>query len=192
MKTEKEIQELVFQRLRQDSQRYVHTLGVVKKAAELALCHHADDAKARIAAWCHDATKGMDPFKEASWIHSHFPEVLLKEWPQPTRHALTAVVFAKVECQITDNEILSAIRYHTTGRPAMSPIEKILFVADFIEESRTFVTDQERELAKIDLDLAVLDSLETTIDYLQKADLPVAILSMETREYYRKLKGGSG
>lgn len=191
MISEHAIQERVRERLSNDPARFCHIEGVIHHVTELAEIFHANVQKARISAWCHDATKGMDPQEEVQQINAFFPDLNLADWPQPTRHALTGVIFAKTDCHIEDSDILNAIRYHTTGRPKMGKIEKILFVADFIEESRTFVSKMQRELAKINLDLAVLDSLESTIAYLQSTNQPIAQLTFETRDYYRKNKGGS-
>jgi len=186
MISERDIKTLVKTKLQDDPDRFLHVIGVVRHAEDLARVTHNDEVKARIAAWCHDATKRMDRTEEIQQITGAYPDIRLSDWPEPTRHALTGAIFAETVCGVNDPEILNAIRYHATGRPAMGVIEKILFVADFIEESRTFLTASQRELPRKNLDLAFRSFLEMKVAYFHQEGMVIAKLTEDALNYYRK------
>ena len=86
--------------------------------------------------------------------------------------------------EIDDNEILSAMRWHTTGKENMTSLEKIIYLADLIEPSRKFEgVDRLREISEKDLNLAVLEGLTHTTEYLLKKNQPIDINSMKARNY---------
>lgn len=88
---------------------------------------------------------------------------------------------------MTDRDILNAIRSHTTGRPGMSPLEKIVFVADYMEPGRKQAPrlEQIRKMAFADLDRAVLMILEDTLNYLKSGDSVIDQTTQETYCYYK-------
>jgi predicted HD superfamily hydrolase involved in NAD metabolism len=120
------------------SKRFEHTLMVVKTATQLAELHGADIEKVKIAAILHDITKHDSYESHQALIESFYGTNEHKKWPEQLWHALSAKALAVKEFKIDDPDILNAIQYHTSGRESMSLIEKIIFVADFIEPSRTF------------------------------------------------------
>ncbi|WP_010678200.1 bis(5'-nucleosyl)-tetraphosphatase (symmetrical) YqeK [Bacillus timonensis] len=149
--------------------RYQHTLGVMETAIELAKRFHADEKKAETAAIFHDYAKfrPKDEMKQII-IDQQFPQDLLihntELW-----HAPVGAYLVKSEVGIDDDEILDAIRYHTSGREKMTLLEKIIFVADYIEPGRHFPGVEEvREVARKDLDTALIYSLRNTIIFLAK------------------------
>ncbi|MDR4889018.1 bis(5'-nucleosyl)-tetraphosphatase (symmetrical) YqeK [Fredinandcohnia sp. QZ13] len=149
--------------------RYQHTLGVMETAIELSKHYHADVKKAEIAAIFHDYAKfrPKDEMKQII-INQHMPSDLLihntELW-----HAPVGAYLVKTEVGIEDEEILDAIRFHTSGREKMTLLEKVIFVADYIEPGRHFPGVEEgRELAKQDLDNALIYALSNTIMFLAK------------------------
>jgi len=114
---------------------------------------------------------------------------VLREQPELI-HSFLGAEMARHDFDIEDEEILSAIRYHTTGRPNMSDLEKIIYLADFFEPSRKPFEGIEtiRSLAYTDLNKAMDFALNHTIDYIGKKNRLVHPLSLEAADYYRKLK----
>ena len=115
-------------------ERYIHSLGVMEEAVELAQMFNLDVEKAKITGLLHDAAKCFSNEKLLEIIHSHIPEVHDCELLNyKTLHAPVSAYLAKEKFGINDREILDAIRWHTLGRCNMSVFEKIIFLADKIE-----------------------------------------------------------
>ena len=143
------------------SKRFLHVQGTVKAAKELAKRYSQNIEKAEIAALLHDVTKDIAEDGQRKLIEKY--ALCLDEWEKKEKklhHAVTGTTVAKHEFGVDDEEILQAIRYHTTGRANMETLEKIIYLADMIEENRHFAgVEQLRNLAKEDLDSAVLEAL---------------------------------
>lgn len=163
---EEKIQEYL--RLNLKPKRYEHSLGVRDTAVKLAKIYGVDEKKARAAGLVHDCAKYM-PGNELIAIASKNNIVIddvLRETPS-LLHGAVAAIIAKDKMGIYDNNILSAIRYHTTGKENMSLMEKIIYVADYIEPMRDFPgVDRIRKEAVEDLDAALLDSFNSTIRHV--------------------------
>lgn len=167
--------------------RMNHTMQVVDTAVKLAKTYFADVEKVKIAALLHDVTKHESDEFHQTLIESYFDKFTCNKWPKPIWHALSAVAFAYQTMQITDLEILNAIQYHTSGRPEMSLIEKIIFVADFIEPTRKFDNSTIRKLAFNNLDKALASILKSQNDYLESiGEIPV-LEEVEALHYYQHL-----
>ncbi|MCD4838561.1 bis(5'-nucleosyl)-tetraphosphatase (symmetrical) YqeK [Neobacillus sedimentimangrovi] len=149
--------------------RYQHTLGVMETAISLARLYGADEKKAELAAIFHDYAKFRPKEEMREIIKSHsFPQDLL-EYNAALWHAPVGAYLVEKEAGITDKEVLDAIRYHTSGRPGMTLLEKIIYLADYIEPGRQFPgVDEVRELAKESLDRALIKSVQNTINFLMK------------------------
>lgn len=148
--------------------RLRHSLSVSETAVALATIYGEDIDKARIAGLVHDCVKNM---KDAQLIEvARLHEIQLDEiyLQNPSiLHGLVGSIIAREVMGIEDEDILSAIRYHTTGRKNMSILEKIIYIADYIEPLRKFNGVEElRSLSEMDLDAAVIQSLEDTIKYV--------------------------
>ncbi|MEA4816793.1 MAG: bis(5'-nucleosyl)-tetraphosphatase (symmetrical) YqeK [Lachnospiraceae bacterium] len=172
--------------------RYIHTKGVVKEAIKLAKLYGDETLvqKAEIAALLHDCAKDYPDdmkLRIAKEYHIKIDDIF-KEQPD-LLHPFLGAEIAKREYEVTDVEILDAIRYHTTGRCSMSLLEKIIFTADYIEESRKPFEglDKARELAYKNIDEAVLFILEETIEYVKNQGREVFFLSASARNYYRDI-----
>ena len=147
-----------------EEKRFNHILRVEKAAVELAERYGADVFKARAAALLHDVTK-RKTHEEQLNMAREFGIIGAEEFEKSPKvaHAFTAAGYAEYRLGVGDADILNAIRYHTTGRAGMSLLEKIIFLADGIEEGRSFEGVEEiRRAAFDDIDRAMLVSLEKT------------------------------
>ena len=163
--------------------RFKHTLGVVEPATQLAKLYKLDVEKARLAALLHDCAKEM-PLKEMQDLvkenNYKADEELLANGN--LLHGLAGMIRAKLEFSITDSEILEAIRVHTTGKVGMSKLDKVIFLADYIEPNRDFPgVDELRNVAKKDLNKAVLLGFDNTINHLIEQHLSIYPLTIICR-----------
>lgn len=180
-----------------ESKRYEHTLSVAYTAANLAAVHGVDVEKALVAGMLHDCAKCLGHRKQISICKKN--HVLLSELEMQKDskllHAKSGSILAKEYYGITDQDILSAICYHTTGRPHMSQLEKIIYIADYIEPGRKRAKKAEeedlsllevRKLAFQDLDGALRKILHDTLGYLSQRGGSVDPMTQKTYEYYLK------
>lgn len=165
--------------------RYEHSLRVVETALRLAKLHNIDPEKAKIAGLLHDCAKIRDRaslLKKASSFDI-INDIVLKENTELIHAPLGAEV-ARREFMVEDEDILNAIRYHTTGRVAMSGLEKIIFLADYIEPMRNFPgVENVRHLAELDLDLALLKAMDQTLVFLISKESLISKETIEARNY---------
>lgn len=170
--------------------RYRHSLETATLSSSLAKVHQVDTEKATVAALLHDITKFM-PYEEAKSLSlSYYSLEDVMNRSKDTIHALSCVALLRKEYHVEDIEILGPIEHHTTGKAAMTTLEKILFVADYAEPSRPFPNQAIRELAFVDLDQAVLESLLVTKQYLEKHHIAIESSSIQAISYYQKRLGG--
>jgi putative HD superfamily hydrolase of NAD metabolism len=172
-------------------ERYIHTMGVVKTALKLGNLYGADSYKVHVAALLHDCAKDYPPDMKRRFckeFHVEVDDIMLS--CIDLTHAFLGAEVAKREYGIVDEEILDAIKYHTTGRKNMGIVEKIVFIADYIEPNRkTFDTLEEaRKLAFEDIDKAMAFILKSTIEYVNERNRPLHPLSVEAFEYYSGLE----
>jgi predicted HD superfamily hydrolase involved in NAD metabolism len=165
-------------------QRYQHTLGVLESAIELARQYGADVEKAEQAAIFHDYAKFRNE-KEMMQIIKDTPNMPqdLLHYHKELWHAPVGALLVRKEAGIKDDEVLKAIFYHTTGRPHMTLLEKIIYLADYIEPGRVFPgVDQVRALAKSNLNQALLSAMERTILFIEKKGESVYPLTRQAFE----------
>ncbi len=154
-----------------DEKRLLHCEGVSESAGILAERYGADPEKAKLAGLLHDVTKRLHADEQTDLIGKMTP--LEKSNPK-VWHQMSAPVFLESRGIVTDEEILTAIRWHTTGRAGMSLMEKIIYVADFISAERDYPdVETVRKLASISLEHAILYTSRHTIKELTAADRPV-------------------
>jgi len=162
--------------------RYLHTAGVVAEAERLAVLHGADKEKAVLAAWLHDCTRGMSDAdaKRLCKEHGLKPDVIMKKQPM-LLHGYTAAIVARRDFGVEDEEVLDAVRYHTTGRAGMSLLGKILYLADTTEPNREDFPGLEniRETAVQDLDGAVALAMAASIRFTESKGDALHPLTME-------------
>lgn len=169
--------------------RFEHTQGVANESVKLAKKHGADERKAYIAGLLHDCAKdysGKDKLRMCEKLGIELDSIMINQ--SDLTHSFLGAVLAKDMFGIEDEDILNAVKYHTTGRAGMSDLEKIVYLADFFEPSRTYFDgmDEMKRLAYENLDKAVAFSLEHTINYNKKKNRLIHPLSMEALEYYTK------
>lgn len=176
--------------------RYRHSIGVQYTAVMLAMRYGEDLQKAALAGLLHDCAKNLDDDEMLKECKHHDITCSDIEREQPyLLHAKLGARYAGKKYHVDDPEILSAIRYHTTGRADMSPLEKIIFVADFIEPHRKMLPTLPviRQTAFQDIDEAVYKILESTISYLdapptgQKKPKKIEPHTLEAYQYYKEL-----
>lgn len=175
----------------QKNSRLEHTIGVAYTAASLAMCHGADVDKALIAGYLHDCAKhlsGEELLKICKKNDLPVSEIE-KENPTSLLHGKVGAFFASEKYDVKDEEILSAICYHTTGHPGMTLLEKIIFLADYMEPGRNKAPNlpQIREMIYKDIDKALLMVLEDTLVHLKESDKPVDDMTQKTYNYYRSI-----
>ncbi|UOY94073.1 bis(5'-nucleosyl)-tetraphosphatase (symmetrical) YqeK [Ectobacillus sp. JY-23] len=176
---QKEALEIVRKQLH--DKRYVHTIGVMETAIQLARRFGADEKKAELAAIFHDYAK-CRPIREMQEIigRESMPKDLL-DYNKELWHAPVGAYLVQEEVGIYDKDILQAIAYHTSGHTEMTLLDKVVWVADYIEPGRQFPgVEQVRELAEQDLDAALLQALKNTITYLLQKNQRVYPLTFHT------------
>jgi putative HD superfamily hydrolase of NAD metabolism len=168
--------------------RLIHTLGVAESAVELAVLYGENVEKARYAALVHDCAKNIkdDKLIQIARAHNYKIDSICKKNAQ-LLHGLIGAIIAYEKMEIKDKEIFNAVRYHTTGKKNMSKLEKIIYLADYIEPSRDFSgVNNLRELAKINLDEAVLLALNNTIKFVISRGELLHIDTVHARNYLCK------
>ncbi|XZF75043.1 bis(5'-nucleosyl)-tetraphosphatase (symmetrical) YqeK [Bacillus sp. AL-1R] len=161
--------------------RFTHTIGVMETAVRLAEKYGADVKKAELAAIFHDVAKCM-PIKELkSIMEDNKLSLNLLKYNKELWHAPVGAFLTEHEYGIDDQEILQAITYHTSGHEDMNLLDKVIYVADYIEPNRSFPgVEQARELANQDLDQALLFALKNTITFLINKEQTVYPLTVKT------------
>lgn len=173
-----------------DSGRFQHTLGVMYTAAALAMAHDADITKAQVAGLMHDCAKCMPGKKKLKLCAQKHMEV--SDYEQKNTfmlHARLGAVLARDEYGIQDPEVLSAIEWHTTGKPEMTTLEKIIFIADYIEPGRCKAADlpEIRKLAFEDLDRCMYVICRDTLAYLEEKGAEIDDMTQKACDYYKAL-----
>lgn len=157
----------------QKERRFNHTLGVADEAERLADKFGVDKKKARLTALLHDCAKNLDEksgddFTELCEKYGVIPDVYAKK-EKALIHAFLGAAVAKAEYGIEDKEILNAIYFHTTARANMSPLEKLIYIADMTEQGRTIPQSAEiRELVEKDVDEALIYAIGCSIKHVIK------------------------
>lgn len=171
--------------------RYFHTIGVVEMALKLNEIHQLGIKKEKIilAGAYHDIAKLLD--KEKLWkiITDNYPNMKceLKDYPQ-VWHSFAGCIYAKEKYGIDDLEVLDAIKYHTTGKVGMNNLEKLIFIADYVEEITRLEEPMviAREIALKNFNEGFLRTIKDTIDYLKKENKNIFHVTYEVFEYYSK------
>jgi nicotinate-nucleotide adenylyltransferase len=171
-------------RTTQSAKRFEHTKSVASEARRLAVIHGADEESAYLAGILHDAARGLLDDKLLSKARRYGVEISGVAVKRPSLiHGLVGAEMARHEFGVKDQDVLNAVRYHTTGRPGMSKLEKVILVADYIEPARPDREDIAfvRAGAETDLDGAVTRALAAKIDF--NKDNSLHPLSKQAYEY---------
>lgn len=171
-----------------DADRYEHTLGVMYTCAALAMRYDVNLDQALTAGLLHDCAKCIPGDKKLKLCAKHQLEVSEVERKNPSLlHAKLGAYLAARKYHIKDADVLKAIESHTTGRPGMSLLEKIVYIADYIEPGRAELPNmaEVRRLAFIDIDACLYRILKDSLVYLKSKDMPIDMMTEKTYEYYR-------
>lgn len=169
-------------------ERFDHTLGVAYTAASMAFVHGYDVEKALIAGYLHDCAKCMSHDEQIKICEKNKIEISEVERKNHSLlHAKVGMYLARTRYDVYDTDILNAIRWHTTGREDMSLLEKIIYIADFIEPNRKVLEDMEviRQEAFSDIDRCLAHILHNSVIYLNTIGKEVDEATMLAYEYYK-------
>ncbi|MGN0267605.1 MAG: bis(5'-nucleosyl)-tetraphosphatase (symmetrical) YqeK [Lachnospiraceae bacterium] len=168
--------------------RYEHTLSVSYTAMALAMRYGCDLEKAELAGLLHDCARQFDNQTiYEKCLEKGIPVTEDEEKNKVLLHAKYGSYMAEHKYQITDPEILSAIRYHTTGKPDMTLLEKIIYIADYIEPRRNKADnlDSMRQLAFVDIDQALTEIMQGILVYLNETGSNVDSQTESAIDYYQ-------
>lgn len=165
--------------------RFHHSLNVSRRAVKLAKIFGEDIKKSYIAGLLHDVCKCMDICQTKAWLNisgENYDEVFLSN-PQ-LWHAAAGANYLKYELKIDDEDILNAVRYHTSARENMTKLEKIVYLADLTSVDRNYPDiDDMRAVSEESLDKAMLDALKFIVSDLAGRNL--ALCSDTVNAYNR-------
>ncbi len=169
--------------------RFRHTLGVTYTACMLGYVYGTDPVQTRMAGLLHDCAKCIPNERKIELCRKEKIDITEYELENPDLlHSKLGVLVAADRYDISDPVILDAIRWHTTGRPEMTMLEKIVFIADYIEPNRDKAPrlDVIRRTAFQDIDLCTYMILKDTIDYLKEKPKSMDPTTLQAFEYYSR------
>ena len=172
-----------------DNNRYEHTKGVMYTAASMAMAHNSSIEQAMTAGLLHDCAKCIPNSEKLTLCEKHHIPVTPFEAANPSLlHAKLGAFLAKLEYDITDSDILHAIKVHTTGEPDMNTLDKIIFIADYIEPGRDKAPNltKVRKLAFTDLNACMAQILRDTLIYLKQGNEIIDPATEMTYEFYKQ------
>ncbi|MFI3172106.1 MAG: bis(5'-nucleosyl)-tetraphosphatase (symmetrical) YqeK [Eubacteriales bacterium] len=180
------IQEELSEKL--EKNRYNHTLGVMYTAAALAMKEKISIEEAMLAGLLHDCAKTMKVKEQYKKCELYGIELTETEQQNGALiHAKLGAYLASTVYEVKNNAIQDAIAHHTTGVPGMSTLEKIIYVADYIEPNRKLPkVDELRELAFNNLDAALYMQLELSIEHLEHENKVIDPMTKSTYEFYKE------
>ncbi len=170
-----------------NEKRFIHSVGVEYTAACLAFVHGEDVERARVAGLLHDCAKCIPTEEKLRKAKKHGLSINKSEKLNPDLlHGKLGAYYAKTKYGVKDKEILSAITYHTTGHPDMCLLDKIIFVADYIEPNRKNIRDMDiiRKEAFEDIDKCIVHILKNTLEFLDKKTAVIDEMTEETYKFY--------
>lgn len=169
--------------------RYMHSIGVMEKAGELAEYYGLDINKARAIGLAHDIAKQMSKEETKEYVEEYGIEL------DEIEVLNTSLIHAKIGADICkreydfDEQMVNAVKYHTTGNPKMDLMAKIIFMADKIEENRHYIgIERRREITLKDIDMAIIETIDYTTQYCIEKNELIHPDSINTRNYLLKIK----
>lgn len=171
-----------------DEDRLWHTLGVMHTAAAMAMVYHEDMEKAQLAGLLHDCAKCIPSKKKIKLCNeNHIPVSSFEKEHPFLLHGKVGAWIAEEKYGVKDREILEAITWHTTGKPEMSVLEKIIYIADYIEPARDKAPQLKeiRTLAFQDLDRCMYEILKDSLEYLNTHPEDLDPTTEKAYDYYK-------
>ena len=172
-----------------DKQRFEHTMGVMYTAGCLAMANEYSMQKAMLAGLLHDCAKCLPTEEKISLCEKNDIIISAVEYDNPgLLHAKAGMVLANEVYGVNDPDVLHAIKVHTTGEPGMKLLDKIVFVADYIEPGRKEAPRLEyiRKTAFEDIDKVIAEILYDTIHYLNSKSGAIDPATQITYNYYER------
>jgi predicted HD superfamily hydrolase involved in NAD metabolism len=164
------------------AKRWVHVQGVMSSAVKLAQQYGADVDKAELAALLHDYCKFWPVERQAQVLIDFGMAGDLLDNDKQLWHGPAAACFVRGEFAVEDEEVLDAIRYHTSGRVGMTLLDKIVCLADYIEPGRDFPeVDKIRKKAENSLEKALIAGFDSTITFLISKKMKIYPLTLLAR-----------
>lgn len=174
-----------------DEERYRHTLGVSYTAAAIAMAHGYDLQKAKLAGLLHDCAKHIPAEERLRLCEENAIEITEIERKNTSLlHSKLGVYIAERDYGIQDEEILGAIRWHTTGKPEMSELEQIIYIADYIEPNRDkwlLIDPEIRKSAYTNLNQCCMLIMEKIVKYIRSKQKDMDEMTIEAYQYYKEL-----
>lgn len=170
-----------------DSKRFAHTMGVAYTAACIAMRYDYDMNRAYLAGLLHDCAKCLSHSKRLEYCKKNNIPVTDTETANPALlHAKVGADMCNRKYGIEDDEIYNAVLYHTTGHPNMSMLDKIIYIADYIEPNRCEAPNLEnvRKQTFTDLDTALRTILSDCVKYLESSSNAIDPMTMQTYQFY--------
>lgn len=171
-----------------DEDRLWHTLGVMHTAAAMAMVYHEDMEKAQLAGLLHDCAKCIPSKKKIKLCNeNHIPVSSFEKEHTFLLHGKVGAWIAEEKYGVKDREILEAITWHTTGKPEMSVLEKIIYIADYIEPARDKAPrlKEIRALAFQNLDRCIYEILKDSLEYLNTHPEDLDPTTEKAYDYYK-------
>ena len=178
-----------------DEPRFTHTLGVTYTATSLAMVHGCNIKQALSAGLLHDCAKMRSEGSLLRLCQRNGVKMTPYEQTHPKMlHAKAGALIARSKYKVTDSDVLDAIRWHTTGKPAMSNLGKIIYIADFIEPNRKELDclPSIRKAAFEDLDEGVYLILKNILEWLESNNEAIDDMSKAAFEYYENIHNQRG
>lgn len=171
------------------TERIEHSLRVAELSIELAKLHNIEQSKAYSAGLLHDIAKDITYEKSIQISRTYNFSLTESELlNKKLLHAPIGSLIVKHELGITDDEIINAIRCHTTGRANMSLLEKIIYISDIAEPGRKYPESQEiKELSFKDINQAMLLAVKFSLKKLMESDRNIDPKSIECYNYFSSL-----
>ena len=171
--------------------RFMHTLGVIQISEKLADYYGINVCKAKLAAALHDCSKQKciteEMMREIA-LRTCFPD----KYPHQTKgeallHALASEVIAREKYGITDTEVLSAVRWHTTGCPDMKKLDMLIYSADMIEPSRCFDGVEELRSVMLEgIEKLTFECMKHTVLYLEQTQSRIHQMTLDAYNYLKE------
>ena len=172
-----------------DKERYEHTLGVMYTATALAMVYGTDMNRALLAGLLHDCAKCIPGEKKIRLCEKYGLPINSAERQNPgLLHSKLGAYLAESKYGIEDKEVSDAICYHTTGRPNMTLLDKIIYIADYIEPNRFQAPNLEdaRRMAFVDIDACLYMILKDSLSYLETKNEAIDPMTEKTFHYYQE------
>lgn len=185
--SEEELKSLLKSRM--NEHRYMHSLNVAKRAVFLAKKYGADEEKAEFAGLVHDICKGISVEEQLEIIKNAGVDLDEDTMKSPALwHSIAGSVYCKKELSVTDEDVLNAVRYHTSGRGGMSILEKVVYMADLTSAERNYPdADYTRNLTDKSLDEGIAYGVRWIAGDLKRRGFPCGKETEALLEEYKNV-----